>query len=737
MEKEGFFSEIEEHCIHGQESPCSCACPFQMDVREFLEKIKKGSFNAAFHLYQEAVCFPDLVWRICPALCRKACGKKLEQSVDIPQLERASMAYARSTAPVHYNLPPKTGTIAVVGSSLSGLSCALRLSALQYQVTVFEREDRVCPGLEPVLDREIFQPAILDQFVSGTCRFCTGEEITGPGRLAAFDAVYLASGVKLEGDGMEEMENRLFASPDGLSFTEEIAAGMKIADEIEWFLKTGSQRVKGRAGQKNRVKTAEENPKSYLPAPGPVPGKGEARQEAGRCTLCDCSACMQECVLIRQYGRTPKDLSRDVGLALNVFPETQGRAGMREIGACNFCGLCRKICPSQIDIGAFLLHSRTELCQKGLLPRAHHDFWMRDMAFSNGPKASVFYQPEETCGYLFFPGCQAGGSDPRYVTMTYEKLLALRPDTALLVHCCGAPALWAGESEVMKETHEKIRAFWQQAGSPVMIVSCPSCYRMFRDYMPEIPVRTVYELPGFSAEETEGIPEAAVFDPCSSRDYSQMQEAVRALAAGSGIRLRELKYAKELAQCCSWGGHGYTVNPLVVKTQAKEQAEMSPLPYITYCTNCRDIFAARGKACIHILDLVNGLHDWHRLPPTVSQRRDNRRALKRQLLERYPVKEKAPEDEIMLKMEMTPQVAAKMNEDLILEEDLSEAIRTCEREGNYLIDTDTGHRICHMKIGYITYWTEYSVSPEGGCMIYNAYSHRMQIKEEYHGCTGH
>lgn len=716
MEQNTAVNEIELRCLHGREAPCSGACPFPLNVRDFLAKIKKGSFHGAFNLYREAVVFPDLVWRICPAPCRDVCRAVLEKAVDMPALEQAALAYARSTAPIQYNLPAKSGRIAVVGAGLSGLSCALRLSVLNYSVTVFEKQDRICPELEELLPRDVFEPALMGEFRFTACRFLTGHPVTDLADLD-FDAVYLSSGAVSAGDGAH-----VFRSPEGLSPVEALVEGVRAADGIEWYLRTG----------RKKPIPAERSGSAPLPAAreGEALSKAEARQEAGRCTRCDCSACMQECMLMRQYGQTPRDLSKDVGLALNVFPETQGRAGMREIGACNFCGLCKTICPSGIDIGAFLLRSRTELCSKGLLPPAHHEFWLRDMAFSNGPQASYFYRPQPVCRFLFFPGCQSGGSDPRYVTMTYKKLLARDPGTALLLRCCGAPALWAGEAEAFRQEHTAIRSFWEQAGRPVVLVSCPSCCRIFREYMPDIPVKIVYEL--LEAEAQAGAQEAAVFDPCSSRDFPEIQAAVRRLAAQSGIRLEELQYAEEKAQCCSWGGHGYAVNPVVTRAQAREQAEQSPLPYITYCTNCRDIFSGRGKSCRHILDLVNGINDGPRRPPTATERRNNRRALKRELLTAYPTEEaEKMEERPMLQLMMEDQVAARMSEDLILEEDLAQAIETCESEQKYLIDPQSGRRVCHLKIGYVTYWVEYARREDSVCIVYNAYSHRMTIKEEY------
>lgn len=716
MEENAAASEIELRCLHGREAPCSGACPFPLNVRDFLAKIKKGSFHGAFHLYREAVAFPELVWRICPAPCGDACRRVLEEAVDMPALERAALAYARSTAPIQYNLPPKSGRVAVVGSGLSGMSCALRLSILNYNVTVFEEQDRICPELEGLLPREVFEPALMGEFRFTSCTFLTGHPVEDLAELD-FDAVYAASGASARGDG-----GHIFRSPEGLSPVEKLVEGTRIADAIEWYLKTG----------RKKPLPAGRSAGGGLPAAreGAAPSKAEARQEAGRCTRCDCSACMEACVLLRQYGQTPRDLSKDVGLALNVFPETQGRAGMREIGACSFCGLCKSVCPAGIDIGAFLLRSRTELCSKGLLPPAHHEFWLRDMAFSNGPQASFFYRPQPSCRRLFFPGCQTGGSDPRYVTMTYEKLLAQDPSTALLVRCCGAPALWAGEAEGFQGEHAAIRGFWERAGRPVVLVSCPSCYRVFREYMPDIPVKTVYELLEAGGPASEG--EAAIFDPCSSRDFPELQAAARRIAVQGGVRLEELAYSGEKAQCCSWGGHGAAVNPVVVKAQAREQAEQSALPYITYCTNCRDIFSGRGKSCRHILDLVNGINGGFRAPPTATGRRNNRRRLKRELLEAYPTAEaEKMEERAMLRLAMEDQVAAQMSEDLILEEDLAQAIETCEKEGRYLLDPQTGRRVCHLKIGYVTYWASYALREDGARAVYNAYSHRMTIKDEY------
>lgn len=90
---------------------------------------------------------------------------------------------------------------------------------------------------------------------------------------------------------------------------------------------------------------------------------------------------------------------------------------------------------------------------------------------------------------------------------------------------------------------------------------------------------------------------------------------MREKCAAAGAVLSELPQHGDRAQCCSWGGHGYAVNPLFTNAQAKQQAAQSTLPYIAYCANCRDVLRLHGKSCYHVLDLLLGINDAERLPP--------------------------------------------------------------------------------------------------------------------------
>ena len=704
-----------DRCLHWSAAPCSKACPFGLDVRDLVAKLQRGSFGPAYNLYRNAVAFPGIVAQLCPSPCARSCA----QGLQMLRLEQAAIDFSRSREPARYSFPKTGKRVAVAGASLGGLACALRLAQKNHEVTIFEAGNLPGGRAARLLPWQTLQQELTLQFQHAPCRFIPNRMITDPEALCdQFDAVYLAPGT-----GFPKYGGKVFSDGTCEDPIAGLAAGLKASQSIQWYLQTGVLRVEDPAEF-----IAEDASVQRSPAPFT---KAEARQEAARCTKCDCSLCVEHCLLLQQYGQSPTNLARDIAVSTNLFHETQGHAAMREIGSCTDCGLCAHVCPVGIDIGSIIMKARHTLLDKGELPPAHHEYWLRDMAFADGEEASLLHLPAESrCQYLFFPGCQAGGSDPRYVSMTYELLRGTLPSVGLMLRCCGAPALWAGEDALFRQSLGQIRDIWLQAGKPVIILTCPSCMRTFRNYLPEIPVQSLYTLPQLKPAGPGCYPQAAVFDPCASRDDPITQNAVRQLARACGTALQDLPDSGAAAQCCSWGGHGYCVNPLFIQQQAARQASKGDDPYICYCVNCRDVFASQGKPCRHILDDILGINGPQRPSPTVTKRRENRRMLKKELSRQYDIPWEEPSVNDSLILHMTPDVAQKLSADLILDEELCQVISASEKTGRVLMDAGSGHQIAHWKIGYLTCWVEYAPLDNGEYEIYNAYTHRMMILHE-------
>jgi uncharacterized protein YjiS (DUF1127 family) len=215
----------------------------------------------------------------------------------------------------------------------------------------------------------------------------------------------------------------------------------------------------------------------------------------------------------------------------------------------------------------------------------------------------------------------------------------------------------------------------------------------------------------------------SVFDPCSSRHDPKLQSGIRRLLEKMAYELSPLRLEGENAQCCSFGGQTAIANPGLVQKAVAWRIGQSPHPYVVYCVNCRDTFAAAGKPTAHILDLLFGQEGFERPVPTWSQRRQNRQELKRILT--ATAREEAP---VLPHVDISESLKQKLHSAYLLEEDCIKTLLYCEQTGKKLYDAKKDAFIGHLLIGYMTHWVEYRRQGDGFVLL-NAYAHRMQIQE--------
>ena len=79
-------------------------------------------------------------------------------------------------------------------------------------------------------------------------------------------------------------------------------------------------------------------------------------------------------------------------------------------------------------------------------------------------------------------------------------------------------------------------------------------------------------------------------------------------------------------------------------------------------------------------------------------------------------------------LEIEPEARRKMEDRLILKDDILKVIHQAETTGNKMLNKDTGHYFAYYKPVAVTYWVEYSVV-DNIYHIHNVYSHRMVIGE--------
>ncbi len=732
-----------EPCIHDTPSPCSCACPFGLDLRSFLKKVSKGRWSGAWRELRTATVFPTVAAAFCPRPCEGKCQRSLlgDEAVAIGELERALLRLCKPQAPDAFPIPGKEQSVAVVGAGVAGLSLALSMAQKKYAVTVFDRQNGWGGALRTHPDFAVFNADFTLQFSAETVTFRFDTQVTSLEELSGFNGIYIATG-----DGGNTFDLRsgwdsslnsttrpgvfLGGGAVGMAMMESIAAGREVSRVMEGALQTGRAEAAGpakRCHSHSLVPTGAQSSPRVVPADGGIGyTMEEAKAEAGRCFQCNCDGCMTRCELMEHYHRAPHQS------AMEVFADSSphflaSRTMTRQTYSCNECGWCSQICPEQVDLSSLFDLSRHARREQNIHPAAFHDFWLRELEFAS---TEAFYaappKGHKTCTYAFFPGCQLPASLPEH-TVKAMNLLGDTLNTGILLGCCGAPAVWAGEQDLEQATVGRLRSAWERLGKPALILACATCGKMLTRLLPEIPTVSLYTL---LAENTALslaplFPAAGVFDPCSAREDTAAQSAVRTLARRGGTELEELP---EPGRCCGYGGHMRTANPKLYETVVSHRSTESDAPYVVYCANCREVFLQQGKACAHILESLFGPGGEL---PTLEQKRQNSLWVKGNLMQAMEhtafTPTAQPWDNLLL--DVPDAVRTEMEQALITDFDVKQCIYCAEENNDYFL-SENGLRLSSLIRKVLTYWVEYTPGEEGRYTVHAAYCHRMRFGKE-------
>jgi len=138
--------EQADRCMDCGTPFCHTGCPLGNIIPEFNEAVADGQWKEAYEILKSTNNFPEFTGRICPAPCEGSCVLGINQPpVAIEFIEKSIIETAYQEG---YAKPQKPKTrikksIAIIGSGPSGLAAADQLNAMGYQVTVFERKDRI------------------------------------------------------------------------------------------------------------------------------------------------------------------------------------------------------------------------------------------------------------------------------------------------------------------------------------------------------------------------------------------------------------------------------------------------------------------------------------------------------------------------------------------------------------------------------------------------------------------
>lgn len=538
-----------------------------------------------------------------------------------------------------------------------------------------------------------------------------------------------------------------FGLPDRFSPVTLAAEGRKGAVSIDRHL----QKVSMTAGReregpfKTRLYTPVEGVETKPSAPMADSGgyqPEEASAEASRCLQCECMACVQVCPYLERFKAYPRKYAREIYNNLAVVH------GLRQantlINSCSWCRLCATVCPNDFDMGVLTRHARQEMVRTSKMPPSAHGFALEDFAFNtSGRFALARAEPgSDQCEHLFFPGCQLAGASPAHTRAAWGFLRDRLPGgVGLMLHCCGAPAAWAGREGLLEMSTAWLRENWERLGRPRLIMACTTCLATFEEQLPEGERISLWEV----FRET-GLPEGAtgddtvrmLHDPCTTREMGEVREAVRDLVMQLGLKVESVHLSGLLTECCSWGGLMDAANPDMGREQALRRARRSDREdVLAYCAMCRDQLSRSGKGVGHLLDFIfpssgDAVQPVTEYPlvrkgPDLPDRHENRARLKKDLLREIWNEETAMEEWEHIELVLGPEVRDLVDDRRILVEDIRRTIHAAEAGAGRLLQPESGHFLASHAPGSVTFWVEYEPQ-DGAFLVHRAWSHRMVLE---------
>lgn len=202
------YRENREDVAKEGTSPCKTACPAHISVQGYIKLAAQGRYHEALELIKKENPFPAVCGRICPHSCESECTRgDIDEPIAIDEIKKFIAdkeldGSIRYIPPTRYHLGNK---IAVIGSGPAGLSCAYYLAIDGYQVTVFEKEEKLggmltlgIPSFR--LEKEVLNTEI-DVLKEMGVVFKTGVEIgkditLDQLRQEGYEAFYLAIGAQ-------------------------------------------------------------------------------------------------------------------------------------------------------------------------------------------------------------------------------------------------------------------------------------------------------------------------------------------------------------------------------------------------------------------------------------------------------------------------------------------------------------------------------------------------------------
>lgn len=141
------YRENRKDVVDSGTAPCKTACPAHIAIQGYIKLAAQGKYMDALELIKKENPFPAVCGRICNRRCESECTRgEVDEPIAIDEVKKfiadtERKAGNRFIPKKRYDCSDKK--IAIVGAGPAGLTCAYFLALDNYDITVFEKEERL------------------------------------------------------------------------------------------------------------------------------------------------------------------------------------------------------------------------------------------------------------------------------------------------------------------------------------------------------------------------------------------------------------------------------------------------------------------------------------------------------------------------------------------------------------------------------------------------------------------
>ncbi|MBO8479443.1 MAG: (Fe-S)-binding protein [Bacteroidetes bacterium] len=311
--------------------------------------------------------------------------------------------------------------------------------------------------------------------------------------------------------------------------------------------------------------------------------KGLAKAQVYSCP--SCGLCIDACPMGVQKANI-----RDTTVYLNRQIRRRNEARIEEISdKCLLCGKCTAICPVGVE-GDKLRIAQRSIRKYGINP----DYSGIDTSSMRTGKAGKV---------LYYAGCMTSLTPS--IRKSMESLLRKAGVDYELMDkdgsiCCGRPMWMAGRFDQARQMMEKNTAIIMDSGADTLLLTCPICYRIFKEKYRLDGVKVVHHtefIDGLISEGRlkveHGQAKYVFHDPCELGRGCGIYEQPRNVLLRAGTLVEAAKNRKESICCGGSVGSltlGFDKRKPMTENALQNLTCASPDVIVTACPLCLDTF---------------------------------------------------------------------------------------------------------------------------------------------------